>query len=72
MTALQKLIRNGTSTVVTIPRPVLMALDWLPGMPVVLEVLEDRSIRLRKVNDPALQIKRAPGLSFAPAQESPK
>lgn len=48
MKALQKLVRNGNSTHVAIPRQVLIFLGWLPGEPVVLEVLEDKSIRLSK------------------------
>jgi len=47
MRAIQKLHRNGSSTIVTIPRPVMMALDWLPGQVVIVEVLEDRSLRVR-------------------------
>jgi antitoxin component of MazEF toxin-antitoxin module len=49
--ALQKLTRNGNSTMVTIPRAVLIHLDWLPGEAVILEVLEDKSIRLRRPRD---------------------
>ncbi len=48
MRALQKLTRNGNSTSITIPRPVLFVLGWLPGESMILEVLEDHSIRVRR------------------------
>jgi len=48
MRALQKLVRNGNSTAVAIPRPFLITLGWLPGESVVLEILEDRSVRVRR------------------------
>jgi antitoxin component of MazEF toxin-antitoxin module len=41
MRALQKLVRNGNSTSVSIPRPLLMRLGWLPGRSVVIELTED-------------------------------
>lgn len=47
MRALQKLVRNGNATQVTIPRPLLIAVGWLPGQQVILELLEDNSIRVR-------------------------
>lgn len=48
MRALQKLVKNGNSTAVSIPRPILIHLGWLPGEQVVMEVLEDKSIRVRR------------------------
>jgi len=50
MRAFQKLVRNGNATAVTIPRAVLFHLRWLPGDYVVLEVQEDKSIRIRHVS----------------------
>lgn len=47
MRFLQKLVRNGNSTGVSIPRSVLVHLGWLPGQQVIGEVLEDQSIRIR-------------------------
>jgi antitoxin component of MazEF toxin-antitoxin module len=47
MRALQKLTRNGNSTTVVIPRPLMFYLGWLPGQAIILEVLEDKSVRLR-------------------------
>jgi len=48
MRALQKLVRNGNSTQVTIPRPMLIALGWLTGEQMILELLEDQSLRIRR------------------------
>lgn len=48
MRALQKLTRNGNSTSVTLPRPLLFHLGWLPGESIILELLEDNSVRLRR------------------------
>jgi antitoxin component of MazEF toxin-antitoxin module len=48
MRALQKLVRNGSSTQVTMPRPLLIHLGWLPGEAVIIELLEDDSIRIRR------------------------
>lgn len=48
MRALQKLVRNGNSTQVTIPRPALFWLGWLPGEAVILEVLENKSLLIRR------------------------
>ncbi len=47
MRAVQKLVRNGNSTAVSIPRAMLIHLGWLPGQSVVLELLEDKTVRLR-------------------------
>jgi antitoxin component of MazEF toxin-antitoxin module len=51
MRALQKLVRNGNSTAVSIPRPILFYLGWLPGESIVLEVLDDKSLRVRRPCD---------------------
>lgn len=48
MRALQKLVRNGNSTHVAIPRTVLVWLGWLPGEPIILEVAENKTIILRR------------------------
>ena len=45
--ALQKLVRNGNATQVTIPRVLLVHLGWIPGQPVILEHLEDNTLRVR-------------------------
>jgi antitoxin component of MazEF toxin-antitoxin module len=45
--AIQKLVRNGNATAVSIPRQILIYLGWIPGQPIVIEVLEDKSLRLR-------------------------
>ena len=48
MRALQKLVGNGNATAVSIPRAMLFYLGWLRGEHVVLELLEDDSIRVRR------------------------
>jgi len=47
MRALQKLVRNGNATQITIPRQMLIALGWLPGDAVIVELLEDNTLRAR-------------------------
>lgn len=44
---MQKLVRNGNSTQVTIPRQLLGELEWLPGQGVIVETLEDKSLHIR-------------------------
>jgi antitoxin component of MazEF toxin-antitoxin module len=44
----QKLVRHGNATGVNIPRQILTHLGWLPGEAVVVELLEDKSLRLRR------------------------
>lgn len=45
--ALQKLVKNGNATAVSIPRPLLAFVGWIPGQSVILDVLEDKSILIR-------------------------
>ena len=51
MRALQKLVRNGNSTSLTIPKVVLIHLGWLPGEQMIIELLEDQSLRIRRPCD---------------------
>ena len=44
----QKLCRHGNSTAVSIPRPLLFHLGWVSGEWLVIEPLEDDSVRLRR------------------------
>lgn len=48
MRALQKLTRNGNATCVSIPRAILHTIGWLPGESIILELLEDQSLRIRR------------------------
>lgn len=49
MRALQKLVRNGNSTQVTIPKPLLVHLGWLPGGDVIVELaVDNRSLVFRE------------------------
>lgn len=52
MRALQKLTRNGNSTAVSIPRPLLFQLGWIPGRAVIVELTEDcKSLVVRLPNE---------------------
>lgn len=48
MRRLQKLVRNGNSTQVTIPHQALFYLGWLPGEAIILELTENKSIVIRR------------------------
>lgn len=48
MRALQRLVKNGNSTAVSIPRPMLIHLAWLAGQDVIVEVLDDNSLHIRR------------------------
>lgn len=72
MRAIQKLVRNGNSTQITIPRTVLIHLGWIPGQPVILEILEDRSIVIRTLREADLAPARMLPTVFAgPAPVKP-
>lgn len=44
---LQKLCKHGNATAICLPRFVLYDLGWVSGQAVMVEILEDRSVRLR-------------------------
>ena len=48
MRALQKLVRNGNSTQVAIPRVLLHYLGWLPGEAVIVECTESHHVVVRR------------------------
>lgn len=48
---LQKLTAAGSSLHVTITRPILRHVGWLPGQLLVVEVLSDNSISVRAARD---------------------
>lgn len=48
MRALQRLVRNSNSTAVSIPKVMLIHLGWFVGEFVVIELLEDNTLRLRR------------------------
>ena len=60
--AIQKLVRNGNSTQVTIPADLLRHLGWLPAELVVIELLEDESLRVRRPDAREFAPKRTPRL----------
>ena len=59
MRALQKLVVNGNSTHVTIPRPLLLWLGWLPGEAIIVEATEQKSVILRRPAENEFLPKRA-------------
>lgn len=48
MRALQKLVKNGNSTQVTIPRTLLHYLGWLAGEQVIVECTEAKHLVIRR------------------------
>jgi antitoxin component of MazEF toxin-antitoxin module len=48
MRAELKLVRHGNATGVNLPKVILHTIGWLPGDMVVVELLEDKSLRLRQ------------------------
>jgi hypothetical protein len=48
MRAVQKLVRNGNSTQVTILREMLIHLGWLPGEVVVVELQANHTLKIYK------------------------
>lgn len=52
MRCIQRLVRNGRSTQVTLPKAMLMQLRWLPTDTVIIDMLEDGSILLTKFEPP--------------------
>lgn len=59
MRALQKLVVNGKSTQVTIPRTLLHWLGWLPGEPIIVEATADRTVTIRRPIENEFLPKRA-------------
>lgn len=48
MRARIKLRLDGTSTVITVPRPILIHMGWLPGEELIVELLEDNTLHARR------------------------
>lgn len=65
MRTLQKLMKCGNGTHITIPRPALFYLGWLPGEQVIFELLEDKSIRVRKPCEEDFRVNGVPKLNLA-------
>lgn len=64
MRDLRKLVRNGNAIQLTIPRQMLVQLGWLPAMQVVIELLEDNTLRIRPLDDFAFQPKAKPRVVY--------
>jgi antitoxin component of MazEF toxin-antitoxin module len=59
MRALQKLVRNGNSTQVTLPRTLLHYLGWLPGENIIVECTDAKHIVIRRPDADDFAPKRA-------------
>lgn len=72
MRVLQKLVRNGNSTQVTIPAVLMKYLDWRPGDYCTLELRANGHIVLRKprAKDLKRRITPASALSQSPVPQS--
>lgn len=57
---LQKITRNGNSSAVTIPRPLMFHCNFFPGDSVVLEVLENLDVLVRKPRPEDFQPRHTP------------
>lgn len=62
MIAIQKIILQGNSAMVTLPRWLMHALKWRPGQPLILTLNEDNTVTLRLWRDLEMQQRRSPGL----------
>lgn len=64
MRALQKLVANGNSTQVTIPRNVLHWLGWLAGEAIILEVTENKRVIIRRPESDEFLPKRSVAITL--------
>ena len=55
MRTFQKLVRNGNSTQITLPKAMLVHLGWLPGGMITVELREDGSLVVRHFDPHQLQ-----------------
>lgn len=63
-----KLVRNGNSTGVSIPRRMLEWLQWTPGQPIIVEANMDKTvtIRLPRIEDLATPAARGASVGLLP------
>lgn len=66
MRYLQKLVRNGNSNQVTLPRQLMAWCDLIPAQPVIIEALEDKSIRIRAARENDFAPTRPPRIVLDP------
>jgi antitoxin component of MazEF toxin-antitoxin module len=59
-----KLVKNGNSIQLTIPRQMLIALGWLAGQSVITELLEDGSLHVRLPRESDFAPMRAPRMIY--------
>lgn len=69
MRALQRLVRNGHATQVTIPKAILIHLGWLPGEDVIVDVLEDKTLHIRRPETKDFIVRTTAGVLPVPASE---
>lgn len=72
MRAFQKIVTRGSSIGVNLPRPMLCILGWLPGEHIVVELLEDKSVLLRRLNERDIMSQRNPRVVFGGLPEVAK
>lgn len=72
MRALQKLVRNGNSTQVTIPRAVLVYLGWLPGEEIILELTDAKHVVIRRPTPDEFAPKRAVSVVLDASMPAPQ
>lgn len=70
--AVQRIVKNGTSCQVTIPRPILFALEWKPGDFVELNLTEDGTLFIREFRNREYVGIKSPGLVRERLPEPPK
>lgn len=62
MKAIQKIVKQGNSAMVTIPRPMMLRLNWLPGELVVCEIGDDGVLTLRPWRSEQIAQGQSPGV----------
>lgn len=67
--AIQKIVKQGNSAMVTIPRQLLFAMGLLPGEFVELAQLEDNSVRIRPWRTDENITRQSPGVIPTPPSE---
>ncbi len=62
MRALQKIVQQGNSAIVTIPRQLMNSLGWRPGDLVILTSNSDDALHVQLWRDPKSAQGRSPGI----------
>lgn len=72
MALVQKIIVCGNSAHITLPKPVLFFLGWLPGQHIVLEVTESKQLVVRAPAPEDFAPKRAGSSMFTVVEQATK